>query len=260
MAYNLGLAGIAAINESTEVFGRVAGRHYGKDIGFEHIGMGRFFTALTFKEALESGIEFTKSFGGIYDKDPNAYENIGSSLGNAVGAGGIFGVTLYSSLHHWRRKGMQDAFKIASEEGLMGGNAGIWKVGANGTLRAPNGKFFTESSKDFSSVMKTLKKNGTKGKWSTSKGFMKGLSGKRELGLNLGALAIGAAVGLVAGYAGKLVDESNQNFLRSKYPQYDNRFFDTREQDMSSYQQLGAAMNTYHNRMVSTARIFHSRG
>ena len=63
----------------------------------------------------------------------------------------------------------------------------------------------------------------------------------------------------VVGMAGKWLDESFHDFHQAKRVNYDNRYFNTQQWQMNSYQQMGAAMNNYENSMMSIARIYHSR-
>lgn len=40
---------------------------------------------------------------------------------------------------------------------------------------------------------------------------------------------------------------------------YDNRFFDTQKNQASAYNQIGMALDNAQMKMVSVARIYHSR-
>lgn len=78
----------------------------------------------------------------------------------------------------------------------------------------------------------------------------------RALGI---PLAIGMMAPLALGFAGKVLDEAYNERRRMTEIHYDNRFFNTDKYDASTYQQLGAAMNSYQSKMVSLARVFHAR-
>jgi hypothetical protein len=82
---------------------------------------------------------------------------------------------------------------------------------------------------------------------------------KFDVGVTLGIMGVGILGSAALGAVGGIMDMANADSKSFKRIHYDTNYFDTRKQDMSSYDQIGAAMQNYSSRMQSVARIYHSR-
>ena len=108
-------------------------------------------------------------------------------------------------------------------------------------------------------AIQSVKKHGKSGVMKNGK-FIKSMNWKRDIALLVGGpIAVSMGASAVGGFVGRFLDEEVAGRRAGQQMTYDNRFFDSRKYDMNTYDQVGAAMQSYQNKMVSSARIFHSR-
>lgn len=199
-------------------------------------------------------------YEGVRSDDPNTFQATGTSLGFAAGSAASLGIFGIQGLHgsyaqatnrHWMTGEGASARFYSMEKGKMN------------LIKGPKGSVFNQTLSDAeaSSVMKSgtqgklLFKNGKIGGFKALKGGWKGP-------VAFGLAMIGATLlpPLIGGVTGKIMDSAWQESIARRQINYDNRFFDTRQQEMSAYQTLGASMDAYRNKLISTSRIYHSRG
>jgi hypothetical protein len=212
------------------------------------------------KTAVSGGFETLDAFwygqGGYESFARNTGE-----IGTQIAEAGFMGVLAYDSMKRvgsakaWGTKGGGTVFKE-----MKGG--GMYKHGGGLSLNRVDASAFRSSS----SFSKTFKpghfKNGK---------FFKGMSFKRMLAYGFAAPVIGGAVTAMGSLAGRALDTMLDETSNRKKLSYDSRFFSgEKKYDRGGYDQFGSfeagtnfkmqdAMNQQQAKMMSMARIYHSR-
>lgn len=239
------------------------------------IGLNRYFVT-------DSALKFTKGYmstklnvvQGLWDQDPNTFEKAGhESAETAADALGV-GVAAKFGWDMRRRVGATQAWKKGTTvmgETLTHGvirdpSTGATLGGAAAAeFKAGRGIGARISGMRETGVRSLFNNDGLKhgflkpGKGGSFK-FIKSPNLAVEFGMMLGLpILTGMVGGAVLGAAGSYLDMAHADYRNRKGMWYDSRFFDTRQADASTYQQMGMAMNQYQSNMVSMARIFHAR-
>ena len=223
---------------------------------FSGLGMTRTFALMgavgMATTAFSSGNQFLED---AWNDDPNKFQRAGFAAGGMVGEATMLGSTAYMGWDLWRRNGAQQMAKGP------GKNGPLYNVLNNGNFSRDMGGGFNQIiNKEEVSKMKGLRY----GQKATSfrAGLGKGFVGNFGMRMNFGAMlltpiAAGMAASATFGLAGKVLDAVHSESKRNQNLTYDKRYFNTQQYDMSSYQQLGAAMQQQESRMLSVARIYH---
>lgn len=230
---------------------------------------------------------------GIYNNDPNIFQKTGASYGNIAGAlttavgTGLIGF----ASHTYHGKGIR-----GNLFGMRGSQryANVWELGEGNykgrhVIQGDGGFFEINNNTKITNGSPALAQDaqpllaanatadnraqflkGAKRKiaYGNEGGNIKfkgsGFGGLTIFGLTMGlGMMVSYTVGKGLGFMGKIIDSVHQSYQQAKMPTYDTRFFQNRmteQWDMTAQQQVGAAMSDFSNRMVSTARIMHSRG
>lgn len=230
---------------------------------FGGVWLNRTFFGIALAEGAKHTIEYADQFGtSAWNGDPNTFQTAGQNAGSLIGeAAGAIGLGIWAIEAH-RAVSAPRAFKNATGsvfKELHGGKGGVFHSG-------------TAAADLDSKGMAALKKmKGTEEGYigrkilsrSWGKKFIKNASFKAGLvsaGIYMGIpLAVDIIGSAALGFAGKYLDQSNNDAKSRKAMYYDNRYFDTRKYDASSYDQIGMAMNDYSNTMQSMARVYHAR-
>ena len=230
-------------------------------------GLLSYWTAQDFvkvgQAAIDTGVGLATN---SWNNNPNKYEEAGNSAGEFIGASAMAAANLGMNLHAVRIHN-----RIEGMVGPKGQSVKFLKDGAKNSITSLESILEQNSS---TSMVKTaeiggktvedlLKAKNFKSAYFTEKGlastavkasgFMKGLVLPMGGALLVGAMARGAL-----GFAGKIIDDASKDYDRQRTTYYDTRFFNTQQAQMSSYQQIGQAMQAQEQRMVSVARIYHS--
>lgn len=227
---------------------------------FVGLGMTRTFAFMgavgMATTAIGAGSQFLED---SFNEDPNKFQRLGYGMGSLAGEATALAATGYTGYDMWRRVGAQEMARVGGKGGPMYNvmkDGGLQSVsGGKGytAAEAKNLKNITHGQNAFSFRPRA------NGKWKApGKGFVSNFG----MGMNIGAMvlapiAIGLAASATMGLAGKLLDTVRNESQKGMELTYDKRFFNTQQQDMSSYQQLGAAMQQQESRMMSVARIYH---
>lgn len=232
--------------------------------GIHMPGMNRYFIGSSGVGTMASAINAGQNFmNGAWDENPNKFQQLGSDTGDMVGEASMFGMSAVMGMQHLRTLGKTSGYYhngTTYQKLAAGGWEGIGKgVVPEETMKG----YMAKAGKDSFAV--NVKngapfKSGWKGFGSRIAGTYKPMGMKGNLYMMGAQIAVGLTAKLALGFAGKVLDEAYSESRHFRKPQYDNRFFNTQKEDQSSYQQLGAAMESYENKMMSVARIYHSRG
>jgi hypothetical protein len=222
-------------------------------------GLNRFFVGTSGVGMMTGAMNGTRNFmQGAWDDDPNKFKQLGNDAGDvaAEGAAVMGGLAFMGS--HARSIGAMEGAHIAGGETYRRVAKGGWEA-LSGNHSIPAGKM-----KDLMSNKEAFKVNVKGGQ--AYKGGMKSVFGtykpmgwKGNVGIMAAQMAIGIGAKMALGFAGKVLDEAYSESKHFRKPHYDQRFFNTQREDQSSYQQLGQAMDSYENKMMSVARIYHAR-
>jgi len=202
---------------------------------------------------------------GAYNQDPNKFERLGGSAGAAVGETAMLGMGLVSTWDLWRESHVVDGKRVGLTEGLRGANGKMYKALESGGAVGPNGERMGAAWEKRARQVngRFLEKPGSAAnpfRGSPGSKWIKPFNIKTNLLMFAGIpIAAGLLASTAGGLAGKFIDEQVASQRQSRQMSYDTRFFDSRRYDMNTYEQVGAAMESYQNKMVSVARIFHGR-
>ena len=226
-------------------------------------GMNRYFVASSGIGTMTSAMRGSSNFmQAAWDDDPNKFQQLGNDASDVFGEGLMTGMAGIMAAQHIRTFGTTEGMHIKE-----GANAGTYqKLSGGGWERI--GKKGALAEEEMHAIMKNkgaFKVNvrggaAYGGKLKNPFGTYRPMGMKGNIGMIAGQIALGVAAKFALGFAGRVLDQAYSEDKHFRKPQYDNRFFNTQRYDQSSYQQLGAAMDNYENRMMSVARIYHARG
>lgn len=224
-------------------------------------GMNRYFVGTSGVATMTGAMHTANSFmQGAWDDDPNKFKQLGSDAADVVGEASMMGMGLVLGAQHLRSLRANSGAYV---NGLTYQKAGeIWHgAGHAGTLSDVDMKAALKQKGNFkvNVVGGQPYRAGMKGAVSRLGGTYRPMGWKGNLGMMAAQMAVSIGAKMAFGFAGKVLDEAYSEQRHFRQPHYDNRYFNTKQYDMSSYQQLGAAMDSYENRMMSVARIYHAR-
>ena len=219
-------------------------------------GVNRYFTAASMADTMTSA--FTGATGALqnaWDDNPNTFQNIGISAGSVIESAGYTVTGTYLGVKGYLNHGSLHARNI---------NGTVYKQlsGSHGNWVSHNVGGGVTSASMTNDAMEGLVKNG-----SAEKGFLR-KTGKFVKHMSMAkSLTVGALLPMAAGYiggkaiglAGKVLDSAYSEDRTGRQVHYDNRFFDTQKNQASAYNQIGMALDNAQMKMVSVARIYHSR-
>jgi hypothetical protein len=239
---------------------------------FYETGMLHKWTADEMMGIVKSGIDAPSQFlSDSWDDNPNTFRNLGENVGSMAQSTAMTGVNAWFAGHSWRRLHGQKGHMLTRPSGMTD----YYRQVSEGTLQRYNP--FTGREVKGSAVISearlaarakrglgTLKggvysSSALKSPWSGQGAFL------GELGMMKGIASMAVPMLVMAGgraalgVAGSIVDQALGDYRKSRKAFYDERFFNTEENNMSSYQQIGSAMRTMENRYTNVSRIFHSR-
>lgn len=207
----------------------------------------------------------------LWNENPNTFQNASGKMNAAIGGGLTVATTALWAAAHKMSLGqhvLNDVYRHNRGGAIYGlskseGKSQVLKViqGGTGKIRgaelagAKATRFMQNSEKGFYRTKGFLGTNIGKGFMKT--GFWRGRMGPVWM-IVLPMLAEKVTAPVLS-FAGKLLDEGFSTYHRAKQPYYDNRYFNTQQWQQNSYQQMGAAMNSYENNQMSIARIHHQR-
>ncbi|MDY0199020.1 MAG: hypothetical protein RBR68_14540 [Tenuifilaceae bacterium] len=203
---------------------------------------------------LDAAHEFSNSAmtvgEGVWNEDPNTFTQAGAQFG--YGAGSVASLAAFGAMSAGfaarNRFNPYHSFEgnVYKESFFRGKLYNINSPGVN-------------IEKELASKIKGSGTRGFMAKGSF-KAMSKGLG--RFIGIGGTVAAIGALIvpPMLFSAAGKVADSAWQSSIAAKQIKYDNRFFNTQEQEMSAYQTLGASMDAYHSKMISCSRIYRHGG
>lgn len=245
----MGVLGTGA-SGAMRVFGKVA----------DNPSINSFFLATSFASMSSSGIGTTMDAAqDAHAVDRNTFERAGQGVGNTLAGVADVGVAGMWLGHGIRRIGAAQKDAFMSKDGGMFAktNAGIFNVSANGKLGSQL------AAAEGEHLMANAASRGVigSGKWykGAGSGFLKNAGWKMMAGTVLAPMAMSMLAAPVLGFAGKLVDEMYNQSRKSREVKYDERYIVNQQQDMTTNQSVGAAMDAYQNKMMSMSRIYHSR-
>jgi len=190
----------------------------------------------------------------VVNRDPDGFSKMGSHAATVMADTGMIGLTAWQAVRDTATMGAEEVTvkgfikpRFYKQDGEF-----LKQISRKGDLELARMKLGSAEAKN---ILKTGgKRYLTKGGRSILRqGFgwdIKATFGIMGLGI-LGSMALGAI--------GSIMDEAHKDSMNFRKIQYDTRYFDTRQADMSSYHQIGAAMQNYSSRMQSVARIYHAR-
>jgi len=209
---------------------------------------------------------------GAWNKSEDKFRQSGEAIGHGIGAAAMVYPNVQMLLHDQSKYGQwfDGKFESATEAKMHGGKYyeelkdGGYREATLGKGKATFGKqlahdnplLTTLKGKDVKSGILRTAGGSTKYLAGEASGIGTFLKGIRPFAI---AMGVGWAAKSVLGFAGGIIDEAMKDEHRFRNIHYDSRFFNTQEDQMTNYQQLGSAMNNYQNRMTSTARVYHSR-
>lgn len=215
-------------------------------------GLNRFFMLSSAVGAGATAAHGATNFmQDAWNEDPNTFQNAGYAAGGVVGEAAFGAAAGWMGYDMWRQRSGKLQGDMTEVLRHQKGSGSFTYYDPDAKIRAGLGRKATDVSK---------MKNVTRGSLSTSGKFFKHGAWKRDiLMLGLAPMLLGgvATAGLSA--AGAFVDSAIQSKKQRDELNYDNRFFDTRQQDANTFQQVGMAMRNYQDTMTSVARIYHSR-
>lgn len=230
-------------------------------------GLNMYFNATFGLDALrETENAATTVLEGVWNNDPNTFQRAGTELGFAAGSIASLGLFGIQGAHGWYSNRINDTWMV--KEGSSG--ASFYHMNKGKMFQRPGPNATTAALSE--DAMKGVMSKGTQGRWIKGRGFAsmavgdwKTLGGiARKLRNPAAFFATLAATTIlppvIGGVAGKIMDSGWQEALAKRQINYDNRFFDTRQQEMSAYQTIGASMQAYHGKLISTSRIYHHAG
>lgn len=218
-------------------------------------GLTRFFGAMSVVDTLHmgatTGINFMQD---VQDDNPYKFQRLGAGLGGTFGAGVGIAAAGWAAMDEMRRVGGADAFKY---KGTVYGTDANGKFGVFGGQSASKAQVQSAQRRFNSRSMfnnRGFKPGVFKG------GKFIGTGWKKDL---LWMAAAPAIAGITASIGGSMVGAAMDDHFNSQKAgaqlNYDTRFFDTRRYDQTTFQQTGNAMEKMQERMLSVARIYHSR-
>lgn len=234
---------------------------------FMGLGMTRTFAFMGAVGMVTSGFSAGGQFlDDAWNEDPNKFQRAGYAMGGMVGEGLAVATTAYAGWDMWRRVGAQDMARV-------GGKAGpLYNIEKSGGLKLAAGSNAGGFKPSYSAAEASQLKNVVHGQNANSMRFRsggkfktplsRGFTGNMGMAMNLGAMialpiVAGMAASATLGMAGKVLDTVRNESIKGMGLNYDKRYFNTEQYDMSSYQQLGAAMQQQESRAMSVARIYH---
>ena len=294
-------------------FGMFAGRMYRKLGGSKHAGFTSNFskdwtgneqamhqlaiTPFWMAEAAAGGAKtamdmFTGGVQGMWDQDPNTFQNMGSQAGQLAQNVGDFGIAAAFMVNAVRR----------DKPGMLGDAYALRKTGnrlTNTAVKSGRENIFVKHlSADMKStnLYKASEMEYTAGTgWSLSKGAQAVASSEggslptigkymsenkmsqgflsaegRFMGMGIGTLARGigatamvavasAAIGGAATIAGAIVDDNMQHYYSAQRPFRDERQFNNPMMQMWQMSNYQSAAGAYESNGMSLSRIYHTK-
>jgi hypothetical protein len=219
-------------------------------------GLNMYFNATFGLDALrETENAATTVLDGVWNNDPNTFQRAGTELGFAAGSIASLGLFGIQGAHGWYSNRINDTWMV--KEGSSG--ASFYHMNKGKMFQRPGPNATTAALSE--DAMKSVMSKGKRGRWVKNIGFKalkSGWKGPTAFFATLAATTILPPV--IGGVAGKIMDSGWQEAMARRQISYDNRFFDTRQQEMSAYQTIGASMQAYHGKLISTSRIYHHAG
>jgi hypothetical protein len=196
-------------------------------------GLNRYLTFMgavsTASVAANTAAQFVQD---VHNDDPNKFERLGLGLGGLTSEGMFLGGAMLGAWDQWRQNGLPEA--VLKDGTVHAGAHSAIKGGKKGVLNTKSGLRGGSFIKTNTFIRDTLM-------------------------FTAAPILAGMAVGALGSMAGRFIDNRIREQKQGSQLNYDNRFFDTRKYDQQTYNQVSRAMEDYADRMVSVARIHHSR-
>jgi len=206
--------------------------------GMTRYGVATAITASAYT-TIGTGAQFLND---AHSQNPNTMENLGYGTGAAIGEGLVLVTMGITAADAYRSRGSNlknPAFQATMYKDKL--------------YRNPNTIVGPRTG--------TKVKNAPRAKTGLFRGgkFIKPMSWKKDISLGIGAMLTGMVASAGLGMVGRYIDGNIAEHKRRSVIDYDSRFFDTRRYDQATNNQVGMAMQNYSDRLVSVARIHHSR-
>lgn len=231
------------------------------DSAFHHSGANLFFAAMSGMEMVNSALSTPVNTVESFWETGTGFGALGQGVGQTVGGAFATGGAAWWAGHAARRLGQAEAF--AMKGGFV---YGALKDGSMQRLSGAGKPVIFKNPK----AVNAIKKLGVSGVYKNGKflkhaGLLKGMAGM--VALSLAPVVLGAAGSAIGGVMDEMMSE---HLNRGKYT-YDTRYFAGQAKyDNGYYDQLGQlnsgtnkrvvdAMQSYSSKMMSVARIYHSR-
>lgn len=225
------------------------------DSGLKIMHKSGLNTYLNVEMGLDAAHEFSNSAltlaDGTWNEDPNTFTQAGMQFGYGAGSLASLGVFGAMGAGFAIQNKVYNTFKY--ENNLYKEFKPLFK---ESYIASVNGAAVEEE------LQRKILGSGVRGRMAGGafKAIPKHLGKAIGIGGTLAMFAASIATPIIGGAAGKVVDSAWQSSISARQIKYDNRFFNTQEQEMSAYQTLGASMDAYRSRMISCARVYHHSG
>jgi len=222
------------------------------------IAAGAWF-AMSATNTAKSAISTTMD--GVHDAntiDPNTFERFGQGVGqtmaDGISAGFDAAFLIHGTAAHWGGQAHHDAYKFFNKS--LQRNDFYMKEGENMFQLNGTSKFGGALSKTEAAM---IEEKGMAGVMKNSGRFVRNPGMKLMAGMFVAPLMMSMLVTPILGAAGKVMDAAYEESRKRREVNYDHRYIVNQKQDMSTMQSVGAAMDSYQNKMMSMSRIYHSR-
>lgn len=222
------------------------------DQGFNELGLNTYWNITSVTDPLTEARDVATSFyDNARSNNPNTFSEAGFGIGSVVGSFAAGGFAIKMAMndkkqYNLRGHGYQDTVKMNLSDDLF--------------LKKRSGDLIHSSGLRVNDTQsKFIKKNSSAG---LMKGghFVKNPKIWKGFAGMFGSVAAGMVLGSGLSVAGSFLDDAAQDDRNRRQMSYDTRYFNTSKYEQSAYDTIGSAMDSMESRMISTARIYHSRG